>query len=171
MRKMIIITLMTITSNIGSGEIDVRKNLINKISHLKPNVDKVWANRFVNKILKYSKIYKVSPNTAINIAMAESSFRPDIVTYKNKKVLDVGLFQLNHRTIKEYKFDQQLIVKNLDYSVKTFMIVMADKKKMCSKKDLPWACYHSKTKKYKDAYVNKIRKIERSFANAQKNYR
>lgn len=58
----------------------------------------------VKMIIFYSHIYGISPEIALAVAQTESGLNPSIIS----KTHDVGLFQLNEHSFKQYSREQLL---------------------------------------------------------------
>lgn len=132
------------------------ESIYNQIILNKPDVDKQIAKKLTIYVNKYARKYDADPYRAIAIAMQESGYR-NISTLKRGSSFDVGMFQINIRTIKEYGFDKNKIMNDLEYSVESYFKVVSNKKKMCKslKKDA-WVCYHSKNKYLRQKYKNMV---------------
>ncbi len=67
--------------------------------------------------------------------------------YTGKKdciIIDYGIGQINHKTINTFKFDQDKLLSNLDYSIEAAAIVLSDFKRMYGKKEVDyWSRYNS----------------------------
>ncbi len=67
--------------------------------------------------------------------------------------IDFGIGQINHRTIKSFKFDQDRLLSDLEYSVEAAAIVLADFKRMYgSREEDYWSRYNSGVKSKREAY-------------------
>jgi len=61
--------------------------------------------------------------------------------------VDFGIGQINHKTIKSYKFDQVKLMSDLTYSVEASAIVLSDFKKKYGKNDSEyWTRYNAGVK-------------------------
>ena len=136
--------------------------IVRQILKNKPKMDKLMAVKLSKLIHKYAVVFKADANRSVAIAMQESGYT-NVVSKRHGKPLDIGLFQINVKTVKEYKFDAKRLVYDPEYSVKAYFTVMKDKNRMCSKlKKDSWTCYHSK-----NANLRKIYKklVNRYYAN------
>ena len=112
----------------------------------KPNINKKLANKLSKYIHKYATIFKADSNRAVAIAMQESGFA-NVINKNSNKTRDLGIFQINTKTAKEYGFDTKRLINDQEYSVKAYFTVMRDKVKMCnSRRQDSWICYHSKNR-------------------------
>jgi hypothetical protein len=134
--------------HISKREIALKKQIFKN----NPRIDKKLASQLSRFIHKYATIFKADANRAISIATQESGLR--IVTGKNhNNTRDVGIFQINTRTIKEYNFDAKKLMNDPEYSVKAYFTVMQEKQRICSKlKQESWTCYHSRSPALRKAY-------------------
>lgn len=72
---------------------------------------------------------------------------------KDCVAVDFGIGQINHKTIKNFKFDKRKLISDLTYSVEAAAIVLADFKRMYGKTDKEfWTRYNSGTKKNRETY-------------------
>lgn len=72
-------------------------------------------------------------------------------------IIDRGIGQINHKTIKHFKFDPNKLVSNLEYSVEAAAIVLADFKRMYGKKEVEyWTRYNASTKSKRQVYKNLV---------------
>lgn len=151
--------LMTITMNL-SKEVKVpvlhvsKKELAIARQILKnnPKVDKKLASKLSAFIHKYALVYKADPFRAVAVAMQESGYK-NAVNKNTNKTRDLGVFQINTKTAKDYKFDTYRLVSDPEYAVKAYFTVMSDKTRMCSKlKKDAWTCYHSKNPVFRKQY-------------------
>jgi hypothetical protein len=137
----------------------VKSKVLEQIIKNKPNIDKVLAKRLALSIERYAKVYKADPHRAAAIAMQESGYR-NIATIKHGNQFDVGMFQINIRTIKEYGFNKKKLIKDIDYAVESYFKVVTDKKKVCKYlKEDAWSCYHSKTKHLRTKYKSLVNRF------------
>lgn len=83
-------------------------------------------------IIKYSVLYNIDPLLAVAVVLEESHFNADAISSTG----DVGLFQLNSRTFKQYSREQLLDPKlNIKLGIKYLAEV---REKSVYKKDLLW---------------------------------
>lgn len=117
-----------------------------------PKVDKKIAKKLSNYIRKYAFKYNMNPYRAVAVAMQESGYR-NIVTKKDNKPFDLGIFQINISTAKEFNLNTKKIITDMEYAVKSYFIIMKNKKDICKKlKKDAWVCYHSKTPSLRERY-------------------
>lgn len=63
---------------------------------------------------------------------------------KDCVVVDYGIGQINHKTIKNFNFDQKKLLSDIEYSIEAAAIVLADFKRMYGKKEVEyWTRYNS----------------------------
>jgi hypothetical protein len=105
---------------------------------------------------KYSNRFNIDKHRAAAIAMQESGYEA-ITTMRNNKPFDVGMYQINIRTIKEYGFDIKRLSSDMDYSTWAFMKVLSNKQKICKKLGREaWSCYHSRTPNLRKKYIKLV---------------
>lgn len=71
--------------------------------------------------------------------------------------VDYGIGQINHKTIKSFKFDQKKLLSDLTYSVEAAAIVLADFKRMYPEDPEFWTRYNAGVRN--TPKVNKNRQI------------
>lgn len=65
---------------------------------------------------------------------------------KDCVAVDFGIGQINHKTIKRYKFDKVKLMTDLTYSVEAAAVVLADFKKMFKNDKDFWTRYNAGVK-------------------------
>ncbi len=105
----------------------------------KPEIEKNYAMELSNIIHKLAQAYDIKPYRLAAILAQESGYKLDAV---NKKSLDYGISQINHKTMKAYGFDKEKLLTDLEYSVKAGAIVLSDFKRMYKHEDDYWCRYN-----------------------------
>ena len=68
-------------------------------------------------------------------------------------VVDYGIGQINHKTIKNFNFDQKKLLSDLTYSVEAAAVVLADFKRMYGKKEETyWTRYNASSPTKREVY-------------------
>lgn len=105
----------------------------------------------------------MSPKILTAMLMQESSYRISakglrcgisITTgEKDCVVVDYGIGQINHKTVKNFKFDLDRLLSDVEYSVEASAIVLADFKRMYGKQEPDyWSRYNSSDRAKRDIY-------------------
>lgn len=115
------------------------------------------SNDEIVLIVKLSREAGLNPNKLIRIAYVESKFKHKSLRINTNDTIDVGMFQINSihfdTTCKDYNVFS--FKGNLQCAIKLLSI-----HKNKSSTDSCWfARYHSRTKKLKENYCNKINSI------------
>jgi len=173
MRKTLLLLSFLILS-VAHADVDCNKHKIYcKIKSLKSNMNNKKAMRLSNIIYKKARKYKGDAILAVAIGMQENSLRQrdrkqnviqfyDVCDEKGhckenwrilRGVSDVCLFQFHVNTIVSYNINPVKLKNNLDYCVDWHFKLMAIKKRQCRTIEKPWACYHSKTPKVRNKYI------------------
>lgn len=148
-----------------------------KIVSLKPKIDRDWAFKLSNVIHAEAKRHGMDPMLSVAIMMQESSLDPvntfhteehidrycdekgcyEVVT-KKRRVIDMGVAQINVNTARAYGFDlERLFSFDLEYTIKCHFIILRDKIRMCSHLgDEAWTCYHSATEEHRLRYKDLV---------------
>ena len=72
---------------------------------------------------------------------------------KDCVIVDFGIGQINHKTIKHFNFDQKKLLSDIEYSVEASAIVLADFKRMYGKKEVDfWSRYNASTPSKRQTY-------------------
>jgi len=114
-------------------------------------------------IVKKSKKHGIQPKVLAAMLMQESSYK---ISAKNIRcgismttgerdcvAVDFGIGQINHKTIKNFKFDQKKLLSDLTYSVEAAAIVLADFKRMYGSKDKTyWTRYNASNPQKREVY-------------------
>lgn len=133
--------------------------ILQEILKLNPKVDRVFALKLSQYILKYSKQFKTDPKISVAIAMQESAFvnknrEGDVLTDEGEIVhgiTDVGVFQIHIATIAYLGIDAERLKADVDYQTYWHTKILAEKIKICRAKAQElkveagheWSCYHS----------------------------
>lgn len=137
--------------------------VLHQVKKNSPNLSKAYQLALAQTIVKKSKKHKVSSKVLTAMLMQESSYN---INAKNVKcgismttgrkdcvVVDYGIGQINHKTIKHFNLDQKKLLSDLDYSVEAAAIVLADFKRMYGKKEVEyWTRYNSSTPAKRHVY-------------------
>lgn len=106
-----------------------------------PNLDKEYAEDLATVIVKVSKEFDIKPTRLTAILAQESMYRLNAVNHKSK---DYGIAQINIGTVRKFGFDKDLLLTDLEYSVKAGAIVLADFRRMYGKREKDyWTRYNS----------------------------
>ena len=99
-------------------------------------------------IVSKAKDHHISSTVLAAILMQESSYRIEaknircgvsVVTGKEDCiVIDFGIGQINHKTIKAFNFNKKKLLSDLEYSVNASATVLADFKRSHGKKEVEW---------------------------------
>ena len=139
------------------------KRVQNQIKKNSPKISKEYSKTLAKTILEKSKKHGVSPTILAAVLMQESSYR---ISAKNFRcgisvttgeqdcvVVDYGIGQINHKTIKNFNFDETRLLSDLEYSVEAAAIVLADFKRMYGHKEEEyWTRYNSSTPSKREKY-------------------
>ena len=76
-----------------------------------------------------------------------------------KGIQDIGIFQLNVATLKDYKLNPIQAMEDIEYATYCHFLILKSKMKLCKKygKD-SWTCYHSRTPKLRKRYKKMVDK-------------
>jgi hypothetical protein len=165
MKKLLILLALLVSPRIGSFEGTINNptepecKVFKQIIKNKPKVDVRIARQLANLIKKYAFLNEMDPLRAVAIAMQESGYKP-IITKKNGKPFDIGIFQINVRTAKEFKLNTKKLMIDMEYSVKSYFIIMKQKKEICKRlKSDSWSCYHSRTPVFRIKYKKLVNRF------------
>lgn len=137
--------------------------VLKQINRNSPKLSKQYSMSLARTILAQSKKHKVSAKILTAMLMQESSYNISakglkcgisITTgEKDCVAVDYGIGQINHKTIKSFKFDEKKLLSNLDYSVEASAIVLADFKRMYGhKEDEYWTRYNASNSEKRQVY-------------------
>ena len=145
-----------------------------KIVEINPSIDRGFAMELSNIIYRAAILYKIDPMISVAIAAQESGIRnthrtgvgiPPWCMYAQNdcgivtSITDIGIFQIHVNTAKSYKLSMFRLFNDIEYQVHSHMKILKQKLKLCAHLgDEAYSCYHSKTPKYRKAYVKLIRK-------------
>ena len=113
------------------------------------------------ELAKYMCVWFRDPamlKRAITIAYLESSF-VNVVGTASRTGKDFGLFQIHTDTAAQYGLDTSYLMENVFYQFHSFNRIMTDKLKLCHKRKVPEACWHSKTLKHYERYKKNYLKV------------
>lgn len=152
MLKLIVIVMTLVSSNA------LADSLKQQIKRNKPSISESSSNMLASHIRKYSKIYNISENLYAAILMQESTYNVKAI---NKKcgfryianevkqevdcvVADVGISQINVKTVESYGFNPERLQQDLEYSVRAGAIVLSwFKEKYKEKEPNTWYCRYN----------------------------
>jgi soluble lytic murein transglycosylase-like protein len=120
-----------------------------------------YANAIEAALDKYSKKYNIDKELVAAILAQESKFKLDAISHTE----DYGISQINIKTIHNFKFNKDRLLRDPDYAIHASFIVLSDFKRMYGRKDHEWftrynASKPSKRKRYKKkvyVYKNKLK--------------
>ena len=138
------------------------------IKVVQPDLKVKKRNQLARALFNTSKKFAVDPKIMIAIISTESSFRNHVVSSTG----DLSLAQINTAVWdKEFarlgldKLNRKLLKKDEVYALNKMGKILSILKQRHASKDSKWyACYHSKTKKYKDLYDSKVQTRLRKIA-------
>ena len=121
-----------------------------KIVKIDGGINKEYAYRLSNAIVKYSAKYGVSKFLLTAILAQESGFRLNAKSCDKGLVFlddewkldevcfDFGIGQINYRNIEVYNLDVELLLTNLDYSVEASVVILKYFYDKYSHKEVNW---------------------------------
>lgn len=139
------------------------KKVLSQIKKNSPKLSKEYSKTLARTITEKSKKHGVSPKILAAMLMQESSYK---ISAKNIRcgvsmttgekdcvVMDYGIGQINHKTIKHFGFDETRLLSDLEYSVEAAAIVLADFKRMYGQKEKEyWTRYNASTPSKREKY-------------------
>ena len=115
-----------------------------------PYIDLGYAERLSKAIYSFSNKYKVNPLKVSAILAQECMYRLKCINDGSK---DYGIGQINIRTIRVFKLDKKKLLTDLEYSVESSVIVLADFKRMYGHKEQDyWTRYNSSRPSKRQVY-------------------
>lgn len=97
-------------------------------------------------MLMQESAYKISAKN-ISCGMSIETGEKDCI------IVDYGIGQINHRTIRAFNFDQKKLLTDLTYSVEASAKVLSDFKRMYGKKDPEyWTRYNASNPEKREVY-------------------
>ena len=171
----LLLTLMLFSST-AYAKVDCKVHKIYcKIVKLNPSIDTEFAFELSNLLYKKAKEYGTDPMVSVAIAMQESSLRninrttqgyleKDCDSTHQKSamcvvpvVTDIGIFQIHVYTAKNYGFNMESLMTDIEYQVDSHLKILKQKLKNCRHLGKEaWSCYHSTTPKYRLKYVKDV---------------
>lgn len=143
------------------------QTVLKQIKKNSPKLKADYARNLAFVIEKHATKYGVAPKVLTAMLMQESSYKLSAKNLKcgisittGKKdcvVVDLGIGQINHKTVVNFKFDQNKLMSDLNYSVEAAAIVLADFKRMYGKKEIEyWTRYNASDKDKRQVYKNLV---------------
>ncbi len=115
-----------------------------------PKIDQNYALELAQIINSVAIELNLKPYRLAAILKQESNYKLDAVNHKSK---DYGIAQINHKTIQAYNFNKELLLTDLQYSIKAGAIVLSDFKRMYShKEEFWWSRYNSSNPVKREQY-------------------
>lgn len=143
-----------------------RHKIFCQIVENRPNINRSYAMHLSNIIYKFTRKYKVDARIYTAILAQENMYRltknnctTGLLPTGEKATVcsDFGISQIHYRTAERYNFDIERLDTDLQYSVEAGVKVLADFKKMYSKKEKDyWTRYNSSNRTYREVYRNLV---------------
>lgn len=145
----------------------------------KPTINKMYALELSNIIYKYTKAYKISSSLYTAILMQESSYKLDSKNcnkglrepseiekaqgitemVEDEVCLDLGISQINIKTIRNFDLDPELLITDLEYSIESGLKVLKDFKKRYKHKEPDWwTRYNASNEERRNMYKESVSK-------------
>lgn len=174
MRKILI--AIALTAAIVATASDNNSSVYRQIIKNNPTINKTYAKKLSNLIKIKSEKYGIPAKLYTAILMQESSYRLSAVNKKCAanvriplkacKIQDLGISQINVRTIASYDLDSNKLREDLKYSVEAGAKVLAWFHKTYSKREpKTWFCRYntgtaalSKIKPACDRYIKLVQR-------------
>lgn len=132
------------------------KKILSQIKKNNPNLDVEYTATLAKTIVQTSKKYGIHPKVLAAMLMQESAYKISAknikcgISIENGKkdciIVDFGIGQINHKTIKAFKFDRNKLLTDLSYSIEASAKVLADFKRMYGHKESDyWSRYNAST--------------------------
>jgi soluble lytic murein transglycosylase-like protein len=122
------------------------------INRINNNLTKESVEQIISSVSKYSYRYNISEDLIYAIIHTESRFNVGAIS----ETRDYGLMQLNKNTAKEFTFNKQMLLNDIDYSILCGTHYLSYLRRTYKEDKLWWARYHSSTKEFKNKYVKRI---------------
>lgn len=128
-----------------------------------PKLKSEYSLRIAKAIQVNSKIYGINQRVLTAILMQESAYKVDAKNIKcgisintGKRdciVVDYGMAQINHRTVKQFKFDKKLLLSDVEYAVEAAAKVLSNFKKAYGQKEKEyWTRYNASNPEKRKIY-------------------
>lgn len=138
------------------------------IKAVQPNLSDKKREKISLALYRASKKFQVDPKIMVAIISTESGFDNAAVSSSGDLSLaqiNTKVWDLEFKRLGLGKINKKLLKKNETYALNKMGKILSILKRRHAKKDAQWyAIYHSKTKKYKNAYDGKIQKRFRAIA-------
>ena len=175
MKYVILFFILFSTSAAAAAPDCTRHPIYCKIVEINPSIDRGFAMELSNIIYRAAILYKIDPMISVAIAAQESGIRninreaigvypvcevhAHVPCHTFRTITDVGIFQIHVKTAENYGMDIFKLLNSVEYQVVSHMKILKQKLKLCADLgDEAYSCYHSKTPKYRKAYVKHIKK-------------
>lgn len=126
--------------------------VLKQINRNNPKLPKQYSIEISKTILSKSKKYGISPRVLAAILMQESSYKLNATGIKcgisittgekDCVAIDFGIGQINHKTIKDYNFDQKKLMTDVVYSIDASAKVLSHFKRF-QKSEPNWYCRYN----------------------------
>lgn len=142
------------------------QKVLRQIKKNNPSIQTQYSLTLATTIVRTAKKYNLSPRLLAAILMQESSYK---ISAKNIKcgisintgkedcvVVDFGIGQINHKTIKAFHFDKTRLLSDVEYSIDASAKVLADFKKSHAKDTEFWTRYNASSPDKRTIYKNLV---------------
>lgn len=139
------------------------QQILNQVKKNNASLTPAYSQVLAQTILVQSKKHKIPAKLLAAILMQESAYKVSaknihcgVSVYSGKEdciVIDFGIGQINHKTIKVFNFDKNKLLSDLAYSIEASAIVLADFRRMYGQKESDyWSRYNAGTRSKRQVY-------------------
>ena len=114
--------------------------IYNQIYKNNPKLEHTYVYRLAGVIIKAAKKHDLNPRKLSAILAQECRYKLDCI---NKVTKDYGIGQINQKTIKAFKLDKARLLQDLEYSVDSSAMVLADFKRVFGRREFHWYCRYN----------------------------
>lgn len=139
---LLILPISTSALSTIKGTIPSKNHFIiyNQIYKNNSKLEHAYIYKLADIIIKASKKHNLDPKKFSAILAQECRYKLNCINHKSK---DYSIGQINIKTIRAYNLDKTRLLKDLDYSVDSAAMVLADFKKRFAHKEKDWHCRYN----------------------------
>lgn len=130
-----------------------QSSTLSDMNTLQPRINHTEVARLIDV---YAAKYRINPRIIVALAFQESGLNHRNHRIHNGRVTDRGLMQLNEHTISQRGLDIARLDSDLDYYMHHAIKFLSEKITMCAAQEYPYLCWHSRTPKHAQKYLQLV---------------
>lgn len=127
--------------------------IYNQIYKNNPKLEHNYVYRLAGVIIKAAKKYDLNPKKLSAILAQECRYKLNCINHKTK---DYSIGQINIKTVIAFKLNKKRLLEDLEYSVDSSAMILANFKRMYGKKEKNWWTRYNSSNSFKRAQYEQL---------------